>query len=351
MRKLLKNAPSKCMAQAAWLFACVLAISVTGCGSGLRSAAGASAPATVLVVSAAPKLGYAWNSNDKTLRPIIGIPGAAQFGESVTSAGIYGQGEADPTGSIAVLLGDDQSVYTMSLPGGSPVLVAGKAPIASTIVFSPKGTWAFIFSRGSAAGKLLTQLSGTALSKNVTFSGPLKDAMVSDAGTVAAALNAPDDIAVQATASSGAVLPLAAVKGYGGMSFIAGTEDLLLADASTDSLLRFRSASTSPSSSPVPTAGLLKKPVSLATSRTSRWAVIANSGDASVIRVDLSGGTPAQRTVCNCKPSTVNQLSDEGSFRLTALQDGPVLIGDASKSAFPILFIPALQGQTKGTMR
>ncbi len=349
MRVLYKNPQSNYVTRVGLPLACLSLLAVGGCGSGLRSSSSAGSLASPLAVSAAPKLGYAWNQKDKTLRPIVGVPGAAQFGESVTSAGTYEQGAADPTGSFAVLLGDSQSIYTMSLPSGAPVLLSAKAAATSQIIFSPQGTWAFVFPKGGTEGQLLTQLSGTSQSRSIAFTAPLADAVVSDAGTVAAAQQASSGVAVQVTATSGTTVSMPALKGLGGMSFIAGTEDLLLADAGANSLLRVRSASTSPASSVLATAGLLKSPVSIATSRTARWAVIANGGDASVVRVDLSGSTAAQRTVCACQPSLVSQLSGDGAFRLTALQDGPVWIGDASKPAFPVLFIPSLPGQAKVT--
>ena len=329
------------------LSACTALLTLTGCGAAVRTAAtSASAPASTLTVAAPPRLGYAWNPQDKTLRAIEGIPGAAQFGESITTAGTFELGEADPTGSTAVLLGQGQSMYTVSLPGGSPVLLTAKAPAGSKVVFSPQGTYALVFPQGGVEGRLLTQFSGTLQVKTVTFSTPINDAVVSDAGSVVTAQNASNGVLVQATGSSG-LQTVSQVKALGGMSFIAGTDDLLIADAASNSLLRVRSASSGATSSQVPTSDLLKTPASLSTSRSARWAVLANGADGSVVRIDLTGSTPAQRTACNCQASLVRPLTADGVFRLTALQDGPVWIGDSSKALFPVLFIPALPGQAK----
>ena len=326
-------------------------ISLCGCGSGVHGAASAGVPASLLTVSAGPKLGYAWNETDKTLRPIMGVPGSALFGESVTPAGTYELGVADAGGTFALLLGASQSIYRMPLPSGNPVLIGSQAAEGATIRMSPQGAAALVFVPGSTAGTLLTQLSGTPSGKQVTYGAPILDAAVSDGGNVAVAFKGSAGVSVQVTPLTGQPITMAPIQGFGGMSFIGGTDDLLLADSGANSLTRIKSASTSPSSAALLTSGLLKTPVSVAASRAAHWAVVANGADASVIRVDLSGGSPAQRTVCNCQPSIVTQLSADSAFRLTALKDGPVWIGDASVPAFPVLFIPAVAAQAKAASK
>ena len=322
-----------------------------GCGSGLHGTASTGVPVSALTAAAAPKLGYAWNETDQTLRPITGIPGSAQFGESVTPAGAYQLGVADAGGNFALLLGDSQAVYRMALPGGSPVLLTAQAAAGSKIRMSPRGAAALMFVPGTNSGTLLTQLAGTSTGKTMTFAAAIIDAAVSDSGSIAVAYNGSGGVLLQVTPLAGEPTALAPIQAFGGMSFIAGTDDLLLADSGANSLTRIRSASTSPASSPLPTSGLLKTPVSVAASGAAHWAVIANGADASVIRVDLSGATPAQRTACSCQPSIVSQLATDGAFRLTALKDGPVWISDASKPSFPTLFIPAVTAEAKAASK
>ena len=257
-------------------------MALCGCGSGVHGAASTGVPASVLTVSAAPKLGYAWNESDKTLRPILGVPGSALFGESVTPAGTYESGAADPTGTFALLLGQSQSIYRMPLPTGSPVLLGAQATGGSKIRLSPQGLAALVFLPGATGGTLLTQLTGTVSAKAVTYGSAIVDAAVSDAGSVAVALQGSGGVAVQVTPATGQPTTMGAIQGFGGMAFIAGTDDLLLADSGANSLKRIHSASTSPSVASLPTSGLLKAPVSVAASRAAHWAVVANGADASV---------------------------------------------------------------------
>lgn len=325
--------------------ACLLTGLLAGCGAGVRTlTGGGSSPAVALLaVSAAPKLGYAWNQADKTLRPIIGIPGAAQFGESVTPAAAYESGAAEPAGTYALMLGDSQSLYRISLPDGAATPLSGKATTGSRIVFAPSGAYAFIFALGSMGGTVVSGTASAPQLRAVTFTSAATDAAVSDSGTVAVALRSATGSPIQVTPASGNPVILPALKACGGLGFIAGSDDLLMADAGLNELWRVHAASTAPTTAPVATAGLLKTPLSVAASRSGHWAVIANSADSSAVRVDLTGALPPQRTACNCQPSTVAQLAGDGAFRLTALQTGPVWISDASRSSFPVLFIPALK--------
>ncbi|MGI4980972.1 MAG: hypothetical protein ACRYHB_11335 [Janthinobacterium lividum] len=309
----------------------------------MRSASTAGVPTSLLSVSAAPNLGYAWSQADRTLRPILGIPGAAQLGQSVVPAAAYDLAATDAAGRYAILLGENQSVYSMALPGGAPVLLAMKAADRSRIVFAPLGTFALVFAPGSSSATVIANLSGNLQLRSTTFAGPMLDAAVNDSGNVAAAFTSANGVSIQVSPVTGQSVSVAAgMRGIGGMAFLAGTDDLLLGDAPGNRLLRVQSASTSPGVTTVPTGGLLKTPASIGTSRTARWAVVANGAEQSAVRIDLTGGTAAQLSTCTCQPALVAQLNGDGAFRLTALQDGPLWIADASRAGFPVQFVPGI---------
>lgn len=320
-------------------------LALTGCGSGVRSVTGGGATSVALLaVSAAPRLGYAWSQADKTLRPILGIPGAAQFGAAVTAAGTYEGGAAEPAGTYAILLGDSQAIYRVSLPDGTATRLNGKAPGGSTVVFAPRGDTALVYGPGGLAGLIVGGTAGATQVRTVTFSAPALDAAISDTGTVAVAQRSGSGVSVQVLPATGNAVVLPALNSGGGLGFVPNTEDLLLADGSTNDLFLVRAASTAPVRSAVSTGGLLKSPVSLAASRNGHWAVVASSGDSSAARIDLTGVLSPQRTACSCQPSTVAPLSGDGAFRLTPLETGtPVWISDASRASFPVLFVPALK--------
>lgn len=260
----------------------------------------------------------------------------------MTTPGAYEVAAADSMGKVALLLDEQGGLYSMSLPAGSPVRIAGQADKSSKIVFSPLGTAGMVFLPGSSQLTIVSDLQSVPQRRGVPSTGAVLDATLSDAGSVAIAMKTSGTVSTRVLPTTGSATSLSPLKAYGGMTFIAGTDDLLLADAAANTLVRIRSASTSPDPLLVPTSGLLKAPVAIAVSRSARWAAVANSTDSSVIRVDLRGNTPPLRSACDCQPTLVTQLASEGAFRFTPLQDGPLWIGDASKTAFPVMFIPAL---------
>src|ERR1700677_2749253 len=86
-----------------------------GCGSGVQEVA-SSTSATVppTAIPQGPQLGYGWKADDQTLRPFLGILGSSQIGESVVPAAAYVAAGSSAISSLALLVGADGRVYTMS---------------------------------------------------------------------------------------------------------------------------------------------------------------------------------------------------------------------------------------------
>jgi hypothetical protein len=125
------------------------------------------------------------------------------------------------------------------------------------------------------------------------------------------------------------------------LNFIPASDDLLVADKGANSATLLRSVSTSPFTQTLSATGM-NQSVAIAGSRDKKWAVIANSGDSSLLRVDLTAGTAATRLVCDCKPSQLNMLAGNGMFRVNALGTGPVWTVDLSGTSPQLLFVPAI---------
>jgi hypothetical protein len=106
-----------------------------------------------------------------------------------------------------------------------------------------------------------------------------------------------------------------------------------------------RNVSTGPSIQPLTAAGL-NQPVAIAGSQDNKWAIVANGGDAGVLRVDLTTGTPAAKVLCACQPSQLTSLAGGGVFRVNALYGGPVWTVDLTPATPQLLFVPAI---AKGT--
>jgi hypothetical protein len=313
-----------------------------GCSAGfvlLGSGGGTSTPATA--ISNGPQLGYAWYAQDQTLRPILGVPGSTQFGESVVTAGTYVMGASSSAANLALLVGADEKVYRMSLPNGTATQVGASASAGSVIRFSPTGASAAVYVPGSMAVTLVTGVKTTPVVKQMTVTAPVLEATASDAGTVAAVLQGARGASVTVVSGTGA-RQIAVVNGDGGIGFAGIGEDLLVADSSANSLSLIKTASTNPTPVSLGTAGLLKTPVAVGASLSGRFVVVANSGESSVVRVDTTGTIAAQKVVCPAQPTVVAQLAGNGVFRFNDLGAASVWLADVTAASPSMLFIPAL---------
>ncbi len=323
-------------------------LAVAGCGSNLTLPGSSSPGPTVSAVPAGPQLGYAWLNDARTLRPILGLPGSSLIGESVVPANTYVNAEASARSAIALLVGTDQQVYSMNLPNGAPSSLGFSAGASPRIRFSPSGTSAVLYTPGSMNAVAVLNLKGTPQIKSIALPSPAIEMTSSDAGVIAVSLDAANGVSTGVLTPSNSFQQLVRLGGTGGLAFIGSTDDLLAADSVADALTLVRSSSTAPSATIVASAGLLRAPVAVGAARGGRWAVVANGGDSSVVRVDLSGATPPQRLACASQPKTVEQLGGNGVFRFTDIGNSPAWIADITASTPNMLFIPAIPAVTGG---
>ncbi len=296
-------------------------------------------------VSNGPQLGYAWNTGDESLRPILGVAGSSLVGESVVPAGAYVAAAGSSASGVAVLVGTDLQVYRMTLPSGTAAQVGVAAMKGSVVRFSPSGTSAVVFAPGATNAVVLSGLTGTVKLQQVTASAPLVDVAASDAGSVVGMLKGSSGAMVALLGASGGQIGV--LTGAGGVAFVGTSEDLVVADSAANSLTLIRTASTTPVASALATNGLLKAPVSVGTSLSGRWAAVANGGESSVVRVDLTGASAAQRIASPAQPTVVAQLSGMGTFRFNEVGTAPVWISDVTAASPSMLFIPGLATAAK----
>ena len=292
-------------------------------------------------VSIGPQLGYAWRPDDKTLRPLLGVPGSSQVGASLTTPGEFVAGSASAASSIALLIGTDGQLYRMTVPNGSPAQVGTSAAAGAKIRFSPDGTAAVVYMPGAQSATVVTSLATTPSARVVGASAAILEAAPSDAGTVAALLQAGSGATVSVLTASGAASSVLSLRGAGDLSFVGSGDTLLAADSAANTLTQIADVSTSPAATAVATAGLLKSPVAVGAAHGGRWAVVANSGESSVVRIDLTGGTPPQRIPVAAQPTMVEPLSGTGVFRFTDVGSSAAWMGDMAASTPSVLFIPA----------
>jgi hypothetical protein len=318
-----------------------------GCGSGLGfSPTGPNTPPTPNTPSAAangPQLGYFWNAADATLRPIMGIPGASQIGQSVVPSGTYTAGGASSASAVAVLQEPDGSLDVMALPTGQPMHVSASTTTGAQIRFSPSGKSALVFTPGSSSVVLVTGLTSAPSANSIASPSAIQEAALSDSGSFAIASGSAAGTHIQIVGANGAANTVGNVGTLGGLAFASG-DSVVFADASANTLTLIRNASTSPSPAQVPTSALLMTPSALGVSPNGQWVLVANSADPSTVRVDLTAQNAPLRIACGCTPTLVATVTGTATFRVTAPGTGPIWAVDAGVSSPRSFFIPAMPG-------
>jgi hypothetical protein len=326
---------------------------LTGCGSGVVNTA-QQALAVPVASAKGPQLGYLWMASDRTLRPILGVPGSSQVGQSVVPAGVYSSAASSATASIAVLQDAGGAFDLMALPSGSPVSLGVTLPVGARIRLSPSAAAALLYTPGASSASLVTGLPSAPLVRTVDAPAAMTDSAVSDTGAVGFEYAQGPSLAVSVTGADGRSTAIGTVRGGGGLSFLPGRDDLLFADGAANSLTLVRSATSAPSVLAIPTQ-LLKKPTALGVSGSGRWALVVNgpgsasSGSQTAVRVDLTTLATTQLT-CNCSATVALPLADDGAFRLTDAANGPNWMADAAQATPRTLFIPALPSSAKTTL-
>ncbi len=287
-------------------------------------------------------LGYIWSSSDGTLRPILGVSGSAQVAQSIVPSGTYVAGAASNASGLGLVEDQKGNLFSLDLPLSKTTPVATGLPAQAQIVFSPSGANAIVYATG---GTSVTRISALATQPQTTAlalpSGvKLLSAIVSDAGTVLAATQA-RPVAVEVLSVAGQLSPVTTVAQAGGMSFLPGVEDALVADGGKNTLSLVQNVSSSPAVQPLNVPGI-NLPIAVASSRDSRWAVVANGGDKNILRIDLKDGSAPSKLSCSCQATQLSSLAGSASFLLNHLGHGPLWTVDLSGPALQLLFIPAI---------
>ena len=314
--------------------------SVTSPNSGTSGSTTTSTPKQA-AVSTGPQLGLIWNASDSTLRTLAGVPGSSQLGPALFPAGAYATGAfAYPT-QTALLLDPKGNLQIMVLPSTQPQTLAQGFSTAASIVFAPRGAYAVVFSPGSSSVLEVSGLPLAPIANVITATAAVQGAAISDAGTLLLATSAGNGgAAVTSIAANGTRASLATLGGFGGIGFIAGSEDSLVADSAANTLSRYHNGSATILASH---ANGLNQPFAVAASQDGHWAVTADQADSSLLRIDLTGATAPTLSTCSCSPTQLSALSGNAVFELAAPAAAPGWMIEADGPSSRVLFIPPVR--------
>jgi hypothetical protein len=321
---------------------CLVLLLVSSCGTVIPNSGGSgssgSGAASQATVPGGAQLGLVWSTADATLRPLIGVPGATQVGAALFPAGSYATAAFSAQSQTALLIDPKGNLQSMVLPSVSPQTVAQGVPAGASIVFSPKGAYAVVFTPGGTSALTLSGLQQSPTANSVQVGAPVVAAAISDAGTLLVATSvAGNSVSVTASSASGSRSTVATLAGYGGMTFLPGLEDILLSDSAANTLARYRNGSATVLATH---ANGLNQPFAVAASLDDRWAVAADRADANLIRIDLTGVAAPATSTCACSPTRLTALLGNAVFELAAPGAAPGWMIEADDPAARMLFIP-----------
>jgi hypothetical protein len=329
-------------------FLCLGLLLVSGCGtvipSGATSGSSGSGSASSATVAGGAQLGLVWGAADSTLRPLIGVPGATQLGAPLFPARTYVTAAFSAQTQTALLVDPKGNLQWITLPSLSPQTLAQGIPAGVTVAFSPKGAYAVVFASGAASIVTVTGLPQQPSASSLSAGGPIVAAAISDAGTLLlATTTANNGVAVTTSAASGSRATLAALGGYGGMTFLPGSEDILLSDSAANTLTRYHNGAATVLATH---ASGLNQPFAVAASLDDRWAVAADRADSNLLRIDLTGVVPPAQSTCTCSPTQLSSLRGNAVFELAPPGNAPGWMIEADDPVARVLFIPpARSGQ------
>jgi hypothetical protein len=287
-------------------------------------------------------MGLIWNSSDSTLRTLVGVPGSTQLGPPLFPVGAYAAGAFAPLTQTGLLIDPKGNLQILILPSLVPSTVAQSVSPASVIAFAPHGGYAAVFAPGSASVLMLSGLPQAPSVSTVSASAAIQGVAVSDAGTMLLATGgASTGVTVASISASGTRSSLASLAGYGGMNFIPGSEDSLIADATANTLSRYHGGAATVLATH---ANGLNQPFAVAASQDGHWAVTADQADSSLLRIDLTGATSPAQSTCGCSPTQLLSLSGNAVFELTPPAAMPGWMIEADGPTSRVLFIPPVRG-------
>jgi hypothetical protein len=340
-------------------FTAMALIAMAGCGTNgsnnpatLQGNGGGSAAssdtAKAGTVSSGASLGLQWSPADKTLRPIVGVPGSSWLGASVVTAGAYDSAAYSSVSGVA-LLTDGHGNLSLFTPGTSSAqILAQGAPSDAHIVFSPNGQLAAVFAPNSGSALLVTGLPGQPGVSPFTSTSAIAAMAISNDGSLLIASPGSAGVAVTKVSPTGARATVATLAGFGGMTFLPGSDDFLLADSVQNTLVLVHNGTTQTLATH---ANGLNQPLAVATSADGQWAVTANSADGVLVRVNLSGVAAPTRALCACAPSELTPLAGNAVFQLTESSNSPSWIVDAARAMPSVFFIPPTPSSTTGSSK
>jgi hypothetical protein len=294
-----------------------------------------------------PLIGYIWDQSAAGLRPIFGITGAASLGTALYTGRGYSGAAVSLRRQYALFTNTKGQVALATLPTGEPMQLLDRLSAKQQATVSPTGNAALVYASDLSTLILVQGLPAAPELQTINLPASViaNAAIVADSGLMLIATTQPDGTtSIKSLTPSGGSFQILTVSQLGGFAFLPHSDSALIADAGQNSVLLASRLGETPSISQIAGSGDgIAQPLAVAASSDGRWAVIANRQPSTIVKVDLTSRTPADKLQCGCSPAVLMSLAGNSVFVLTKLsaESMSVFDGDAAKPR--ILFIPGLQ--------
>jgi hypothetical protein len=334
--------------------AAILTLALAGCGTAINapSSSGSGTIQPQSQPATGPVLGYVWDASSQGLRPVQGLPGASIVGAAtISGAGRNAAFIATASSAVsgmALFLDVNGGVFQAPLSGGA-LTQLGSIPGANALALSNTGAYALITGVNASGANIASVISGlpqspTIRALDVSSLASIAGGAASDTGTLAIASSSSQSGASIVTfAGQSPAAQIATVQSFGGVQFVPGSDELVVADGGTGALTAISHVNTAPASTILSPPGAIASPVALDITPNGRWVVAANHAGVA-LRIDLTGAVAATTSHCSCAPTQVLAMrgaTTGTTVRLVTAGGGPLWILDAAGATPRVLFIPA----------
>jgi len=295
-----------------------------------------------------PRLGYVFDHASKSIRPILGIPGAATMGQPLESGLDLRKIAISPAQDYVLATeGEHNQVVVLATSHVPlvPVQVQGADRGPDQLAISAGGKAAALYYKSHNYVQLISGLpNAPKIAAHLYLSSgqtPSAFAAGDDGQTLLAGVGS----TVYWVSPSGEVPILKGLHKIVSIS-LDSHQTALVADGIGNQIHRLRNVTgtVEPDIVAGPNEGIAA-PVAVALSQDGKRAFVANGKSGVISIIDLQARTEIGKVSCECTPTGLDRLAGEDVFRVTELSNGPMWVLEAAAQQSRIVFVPPASNQ------
>jgi DNA-binding beta-propeller fold protein YncE len=310
------------------------------------------APALVMAATIqGPQLGFVFDTANKEVRPILGIPGAAVLGGPLkVSVELRSVAISPLENYVLAVVGEHNQVVVLAV-GSTPVTsvaVHGADLGPDEMVLSPSGQAAALYYKNRDCIEVVGGLPAAAkVSSELYLSAgqsPSAIAVSDDGRTVLAAVGG-----TVFHLTGGSEVPVLTELGNVSAMTIPATGTAFVADSGRNQIHRIRGIGGAIETDVIagPHDGI-NGPVAVAISRDNSRAFVANGKAKTLATVELTAQPTVIEVACGFTPTGLTRLAGNDVFRLTEMSNLPMWVMEANGGEPRFLFVPAELARSNG---